>query len=56
MGIQSLNTKDLKALGRTHTVEEALAAFEIARQNFKAVSFDLIYARQNQNINQWEKN
>ena len=55
MGIQSLNTKDLKALGRTHTVEEALAAFEIARQNFKAVSFDLIYARQNQNISQWEK-
>ena len=55
MGIQSLNTKDLKALGRTHTVEEALAAFEIARQNFKTVSFDLIYARQNQNISQWEK-
>ena len=55
MGIQSLNEKDLKALGRTHTVKEALSAFEIARQNFPAVSFDLIYARQNQNLMQWEK-
>ena len=55
MGIQSLNEKDLKALGRTHTVKEALSAFEIAQQNFPAVSFDLIYARQNQNLMQWEK-
>ena len=54
MGIQSLNEKDLKALGRTHTVKEALSAFEIAQQNFKAVSFDLIYARQNQKLTQWE--
>jgi oxygen-independent coproporphyrinogen-3 oxidase len=54
MGIQSLNEKDLKALGRTHTVREALSAFEIAKQNFTAVSFDLIYARQNQKPTQWE--
>ena len=54
MGIQSLNEKDLKALGRTHTVKEALSAFEIAQQNFTAVSFDLIYARQNQKLKQWE--
>jgi oxygen-independent coproporphyrinogen-3 oxidase len=54
MGIQSLNEKDLKALGRTHTVREALSAFEIAKQNFTAVSFDLIYARQNQKLTQWE--
>ena len=55
MGIQSLNEKDLKALGRTHTVKEALSAFEIAQQNFPAVSFDLIYARQDQNLIQWKK-
>ena len=55
MGIQSLNEKDLKALGRTHSVREALSALEIAKQNFKAVSFDLIYARQNQKLKQWEK-
>ena len=54
IGIQSLNEKDLKALGRTHTVREALSAFEIAKQNFTAVSFDLIYARQNQKLTQWE--
>ena len=54
MGIQSLNEKDLKALGRTHTVREALSAFEIAKQNFTAVSFDLIYARQDQKLTQWE--
>jgi len=54
MGIQSLNEKDLKALGRTHSVREALSALEIAKQNFKAVSFDLIYARQNQKLKQWE--
>ena len=55
MGIQSLNEKDLKALGRTHTVQEALSAFKIAQENFTAVSFDLIYARQNQKIKHWEK-
>ena len=54
MGIQSLNEKDLKALGRTHSVREALSALEIAKQNFKAVSFDLIYARQNQKLKEWE--
>jgi len=54
IGIQSLNEKDLKALGRTHTVKEALSAFEIAQQHFTAVSFDLIYARQNQKLTQWE--
>ena len=55
MGIQSLNERDLKALGRTHSVQEALSALEIAKQNFSAVSFDLIYARQNQKLKQWEK-
>ena len=55
MGIQSLNERDLKALGRTHSVQEALSALEIAKQNFGAVSFDLIYARQNQKLKQWEK-
>ena len=35
IGIQSLNEKDLKALGRTHTVKESLSAFEIAQQNLQ---------------------
>ena len=54
MGIQTLDDADLKALGRLHTVSEAKAAFEIARNTFDRVSFDLIYARQDQSLTQWE--
>ncbi len=54
MGIQALNNHDLKKLGRIHSVEEAIAAFDIARDTFDRVSFDLIYARQDQTLKQWE--
>ena len=54
MGIQALNDIDLKRLGRIHTVPEALAAFDIARNTFERVSFDLMYARQNQSLEAWE--
>lgn len=54
MGIQALNDSDLKRLGRIHTVSEALAAFDIARNTFERVSFDLMYARQNQSLEAWE--
>jgi oxygen-independent coproporphyrinogen-3 oxidase len=53
MGIQALNNADLRRLGRIHTLEEARQAFDIARQNFDRVSFDLIYARQNQTLSEW---
>ena len=53
MGIQALNDDDLRRLGRIHTVSEAKAAFEIARNTFDRVSFDLIYARQNQSLEAW---
>jgi oxygen-independent coproporphyrinogen-3 oxidase len=53
MGIQALNDADLKALGRLHTTQEALAAFDTARSIFDRVSFDLIYARQNQTLQDW---
>jgi oxygen-independent coproporphyrinogen-3 oxidase len=53
MGIQALNNRDLQRLGRIHTVEEARAAFDIARNQFDRVSFDLIYARQNQTLDDW---
>ena len=55
MGIQALNDPDLKRLGRLHSVAEALAAFDIARNEFDRVSFDLIYARQDQTLSDWEK-
>lgn len=53
MGIQALNDPDLKALGRLHTAEEAMLAFETARSVFDRVSFDLIYARQDQSPEDW---
>lgn len=53
MGIQSLNDNDLKALGRMHSVSEALKAFDIAKAQFARVSFDLIYARQKQTAKGW---
>ncbi len=54
MGVQALNDADLRRLGRLHTATEARAAFDIARAAFARVSFDLIYARQNQQADQWE--
>lgn len=54
MGIQALNDPDLRRLGRMHSAAEGLAAFEIARQTFDRVSFDLMYGRQNQSLSDWE--
>ena len=54
MGIQALNDADLKRLGRIHTAAEAMQAFDIARNTFERVSFDLIYARQGQSLKDWE--
>ena len=53
MGVQALNDDDLRRLGRIHTVAEARAAFDIARDCFERVSFDLIYARQHQTLDAW---
>jgi oxygen-independent coproporphyrinogen-3 oxidase len=53
MGILALNDTDLKALGRMNTASEAMQAFVIAKNNFENVSFDLIYARQNQTLADW---
>ncbi|WP_300033030.1 radical SAM family heme chaperone HemW [uncultured Roseobacter sp.] len=53
MGIQALNDDDLRRLGRIHTASEAMKAFDIARSTFERVSFDLIYARQGQNLADW---
>ena len=53
MGIQALNDRDLQRLGRIHTVKEAQNAFDIARNTFDRVSFDLIFARQDQSLDAW---
>ncbi len=54
LGVQALDDSSLKALGRRHTVDEALAALDLAKQNFGRVSFDLIYAREGQTIRDWQ--
>ena len=53
MGVQALNDPDLRRLGRLHSVAEARAAFDVARDCFDRVSFDLIYARQDQERASW---
>jgi putative oxygen-independent coproporphyrinogen III oxidase len=55
MGIQALNDVDLKALGRTHSVEEAMQAVNTAASIFDRYSFDLIYARPSQTVEAWSK-
>ncbi|MEZ5771073.1 MAG: radical SAM family heme chaperone HemW [Defluviimonas denitrificans] len=55
MGIQALNDADLRRLGRLHNVAEARRAFDIARDCFGRVSFDLIYARQHQALDDWRR-
>jgi oxygen-independent coproporphyrinogen-3 oxidase len=53
LGVQALNDSDLRALGRLHSVDEAMRAVELARSVFDRVSFDLIYARPGQSLEGW---
>ncbi|MBN9241716.1 MAG: coproporphyrinogen III oxidase [Mesorhizobium sp.] len=53
LGVQALNDRDLKFLGRLHNVEEALKAIRLARETFPRLSFDLIYARPGQTLEAW---
>lgn len=53
MGLQALNDRDLRKLGRLHSVAEAKAAYDTARSLFDRISFDLIYARQDQGREDW---
>ncbi len=54
LGVQALNDADLKALGRGHSVTQALDAVALARDTFPRYSFDLIYARPGQTVPLWE--
>ena len=53
LGVQSLEPEALQRLGRQHTVDEAVAALELARRLFSRISFDLIYARPGQTLPEW---
>lgn len=54
IGIQALNDPDLKRLGRMHSALEARSAIAAAQSIFERTSFDLIYARQDQTLANWE--
>jgi oxygen-independent coproporphyrinogen-3 oxidase len=54
LGVQSLRPQPLAELGRRHTVDEAVAAVRIAQSVFERSSFDLIYARPRQTLEDWE--
>ena len=53
LGVQALNDKDLRFLGRLHDVAQALEAIRLARETFPRLSFDLIYARPGQTPEAW---
>jgi oxygen-independent coproporphyrinogen-3 oxidase len=53
LGVQSLDEADLARLGRRHSVDQALAALDVARATFPRLSFDLIYARPGQTAPAW---
>jgi oxygen-independent coproporphyrinogen-3 oxidase len=53
LGVQALDDRALLALGRTHSAREALDAVAVARAVFDRYSFDLIYARPQQTVEQW---
>ncbi|MET0246022.1 MAG: radical SAM family heme chaperone HemW, partial [Sphingomonas sp.] len=54
LGLQALDDAALRFLGRAHGVDEGLAALATAQSVFDRVSFDLIYARPDQALAEWE--
>ncbi len=55
LGVQALDDKALRFLGRVHTAKEAQNAWDVARKVFPRTSFDLIYARPHQTAAAWEQ-
>lgn len=53
LGIQSLDEKALRFLGREHSATQAIGALETARSLFERLSFDMIYARPDQSLKDW---
>ncbi|MBO5442639.1 MAG: radical SAM family heme chaperone HemW [Alphaproteobacteria bacterium] len=55
LGVQALNDKDLKFLGRTHNLQTALKSIDEVIKTFDNHSIDLIYARPHQTLPEWKK-
>lgn len=57
IGIQSFNVKELKAIGRIHTAEDAIKTIELAKESgFSNISLDLIYGLPFQDIKSLKAN
>ncbi len=54
LGLQALDDETLRFLGRLHNLREGLEALDVAQRHFERVSFDLIYARPGQSLDQWQ--
>jgi oxygen-independent coproporphyrinogen-3 oxidase len=54
LGLQALDEAALHFLGRAHDVREGLAALDAAQRSVRRVSIDLIYARPDQSIADWD--
>lgn len=55
LGVQSLRDDALNFLGRDHDAAQARRAIEAAQQSFDHISFDLIYARPGQSLEDWRE-
>lgn len=55
IGVQSLREDDLKKLGRQHDAKQTIKTIEAARKIFPKISFDLIYARSDQTLKDWQQ-
>jgi putative oxygen-independent coproporphyrinogen III oxidase len=55
LGLQALDDRALRFLGRAHDVTEGLKALEAAQSCVSRVSVDLIYARPDQSAEDWER-
>ena len=55
IGVQSLDDRLLKLLGRRHTAQQAITAYRQARQaGFDRLSIDLMYGLPQQTMDQWQ--
>ncbi|MFW6269256.1 MAG: radical SAM family heme chaperone HemW [Bacillota bacterium] len=54
LGIQSLNNRRLKTLGRLHSREKALTAINIVKNNLTNFNLDLIFAVPGQSLSEWK--
>jgi putative oxygen-independent coproporphyrinogen III oxidase len=53
LGVQALEDRALRFLGRGHDAAEAVTAIGLASRHFPRYSFDLIYARPGQGVSDW---